>query len=84
MLNKRPYFLWDYDLSEGKVKEIVQKGDKNTRNFLLGRILEAAKFEDVWKYISLKKLAEIFSDLKLRQEVKQAWEKAFKAWKVAI
>ncbi|MCL5675930.1 MAG: hypothetical protein M1120_02275 [Patescibacteria group bacterium] len=83
MSKTQPYFLWDYNLNEQEVKDNIKKGDKFTRNFLVARILESAKFGDVWKYLSLKDLLTIFPQLKLRKEVKEAWQKAFLAWGVA-
>lgn len=80
LIMKRPYFLWDYNFSDLEVKKIIKRGDKFTRNFLVSRILESAKFEDVWKYITLENLVIIFPELKLKKEIKQIWKKAFQAW----
>lgn len=78
---KNPYFLWDYDLSEREVRRILKEGDEFSRRWLVGRILESASYKDVWKYLSLKEVLEIFPTLKLKPAIKQAWEKAFKAWR---
>ena len=77
---KRPYFLWDYDLSESAVKKIIKNGNDYSRNQLVARILESAKYEDVWKYITLEELIKIFPQLRLKNEIKQVWQHAFKAW----
>lgn len=77
---KTPYFLWDYNLSDQRVRQIIDKGDKFSRHFMVARILESAKYDDVWKYITLADLVHIFPDLKLKKEVRRSWEKAFKAW----
>ena len=77
-----PYFLWDYKLSKKEAKNIIERGDSFSRNFLVTRILESARFTDVFKYITLKKLIKIFPNLRLKKDVKDAWQKAFKAWGV--
>lgn len=79
---KRPYFLWDYNLTEEDVKRKLKEGDEYTRRWLIARILESAKFEDVWKYVSLKEILDIFPTLRLKKPVKEAWEEAFRAWGV--
>lgn len=75
-----PYFLWDYDWSEKKVRKILKEGDEYQKRWLAARILESAKFEDVFKYLSLKEILEIFPRLKLKPPIRKAWERAFKAW----
>ena len=80
---KRPYFLWDYNLSEPEVRKILKEGDEFSRRWLAARILESAKYEDVWKYLSLEEILKIFPSLKLKAPVRNAWEKAFKAWGVS-
>ena len=80
MSSKSPYFIWDYDLSENQVKTILKKGDESTQNWLVGRILESAKFTDIWKYLNIREIKKFFPKLKLKKPIKKAWERAFKAW----
>ena len=77
---KRPYFLWDYDLSEKDVKKILKEGDEFSRQWLVGRILSHANFKDVFKYLAIQEILSIFPKLKMRKEITQAWERAFVAW----
>lgn len=76
----KPYFLWDYDLSEKDVKRILREGDDLERRWLIARILESAHFKDVWKYLSLQEIKEILPRLKLKKPIKQAWQRAIEAW----
>jgi hypothetical protein len=77
---KRLYFLWDYDFTEKDVRKMLKHGDDFTKRWLVARILESAKYEDVWIYLSIKEILKIFPKLLLKKPVKQAWETAFKAW----
>jgi len=77
---KVPYFLWDYDLTEEEVRKILKEGDEFSRLWLMGRILSHARFEDVFKYLTLKDILTVFPKLKMRKEIKKAWERAFSAW----
>ena len=77
---QKPYFLWDYNLTDKQIRKILKSGNEYSRQWLIGRILESAKFEDVWKYLHIREVLEIFPTLKMRSQIKQVWEKAFKAW----
>lgn len=77
---KKPYFLWDYNLSENQVREIIHSGNETTRNWILSRIFESARFEDVWEYINLKSAIEAFPKLKLKAPIRNAWTNAFHSW----
>lgn len=76
----RPYFLWDYDLTEDQVREILRTGNRATKAWLVSRILTSAKFDDVWKYLSPSEVVEIFPDTRMRPTLKSIWEQALKAW----
>ena len=80
MKKDRPYFLWDYDLSEDDVRRILSGGNGVEKRWMMGRLLEAARFEDVWKYLTLKDVADNFSSLKLREPVRRTWQRALKIW----
>lgn len=80
MTKNRPYFLWDYDLSEADVRNILHTGGEMDKQWLISRILSSAKFEDVWKYISIKDLVSYFAKLKMRPQVKLAWKRALNVW----
>ena len=80
MKGARPYFLWDYNLTNTEVKELLKKGNRQTRLWLIGRIIESAKFKDVFKYFTLSELVQVFPQLKLRQPIKNAWQRALKVW----
>ena len=76
----RPYFLWDYDLTEADVQAILQAGDDTERFWLVSCILESARYEDVWKYLSLAELRPLFPHLRLKPEVQSAWGFAMQVW----
>lgn len=79
-----PSFLWDYNLTKKEVKETLKNGNKYSRQILAARILEGAEYEDIWNYLTLKELTDIFLELPLKWEVKNAWEKAFSAWNINL
>lgn len=81
MKNKnRPYFLWDYDLTDSDVHRILHGKNETEKIWMMSRILESAKLEDVWKYVSLSEIVEMFHKLRLKPPIYQAWDYALKIW----
>lgn len=76
----RPYFLWDYDLTGKQIGDILNGDNETEKIWILSRILESAKLEDVWKYTSYKQVREMFPKLKLKEPVRKAWKHALKVW----
>ena len=77
---QKPYFLWDYDLTEADVRAILRGNDEDQRAWLVARLIESARYEDIWKYISLADLRSIFPKLQLKPRVRAAWEFALQVW----
>jgi hypothetical protein len=75
-----PYFIWDYDLTDADVRAILRGDDEEQKAWLVARLLESARFEDIWQYISLAELRTIFPKLQLKPQVHAAWEFALLVW----
>ncbi|MBI2008052.1 hypothetical protein HYS82_00120 [Candidatus Amesbacteria bacterium] len=80
MNSNRPYFLWDYDLTEADVHRLLKEGNQDTKIWLINRILSSARFEDVWKYISLSDLVKFFPHTQMRRSLKDTWSLALRTW----
>lgn len=76
----RPYFIWDYDLSEADLHQILRGEDEQAKIWVVTRLLESARYEDIWKYISLAELRAIFPQLQLKPQVRAVWEFALNVW----
>ena len=77
---KRPYFLWDYDLTEEDVHRILRTGTETDQIWMISRIMERATLEDVWKYTSFREVKAMFPKLKLKKPIRKAWEYALSVW----
>lgn len=75
-----PYFLWDYDLTEKDVIKILRSKNNQEKFWITTRILESAKYEDIWRFLSLKEIKEIYPHLTLKKPVKDAWDYALSVW----
>jgi len=73
-VSKTPYFIWDYDLTEEDIQAILRGDDEQQKVWLVSRLLESARYEDIWQYISLAELRAIFPKLQLKLQVRGAWE----------
>lgn len=78
---KVPYFLWDYNLTEDGVRQILHGKNDAEKIWLISRILESAKYEDIWRFLSLQEIKKIFPRLKLKKPIKEAWNYALDVWK---
>lgn len=78
---KRPYFIWDYDISEEQVWEIL-RGDNETRKvWLISRILQYARWDDIWKYLTLDDVRKYFDQIYWRFPfIKDMWAHALEVW----
>ena len=76
-----PSFLWDYDLNEFQVQEILgRSGLHAKKKWLMERILNQAPFNEIMKYLSLEEIQRWFPDLKLPKKIRARWEHALKRW----
>lgn len=76
---KRPSFLWDYDISEVQVHEILKKKGKD-RDWLVARILERAPFTEVFRFLTLSEIREALPRLRLPLKRKAHWTYALQRW----
>ena len=78
--SRRPYFFWDYDITEEEVHEILHGDDVYRKMWVMSRILERAHFDDVWHYITPSELQRYFEQLQLRPQVREVWAHAIEVW----
>lgn len=78
---KRAYFFWDYDLSEEDVREILAGDDSHRKAWVMSRILNAARWEDIWKYVTVDDIRANFDQLRFRLPYLRAlWAHALEVW----
>lgn len=77
----RLYFFWDYDLSATDVKRIVSQGDSAEKAWVISRILEYAKWDDIWRYLTLADIRRSFDRLSFRRaQDRELWAYALDRW----
>lgn len=77
---RTPYFIWDYDIDESEIRAILRGNDEEQKAWLIERLLESARYEDIWQYVSLAELRTIFPKLHQKPQIRAAWEFALSVW----
>ena len=81
MTRKRPYFFWDYDLSVEDVHAILAGDDAHRKAWVISRILNAAHWDDIWKYITVEDIRTHFDQLRFRfPYLQELWAHALEVW----
>ena len=77
----RPDFFWDYDLSEEDVRAILAGDDEHRKAWVISCILNAARWEDIWKYVTLEDIRTHFDQLRFRTPyLRELWAHALEVW----
>jgi hypothetical protein len=79
-LSSQLYFLWDYDLTDEDVQRILYGEDELEKVWMASRLLESARYADIWKYLTLEEVRILFPKLKLKLPVRNAWKYALEVW----
>lgn len=78
----RPRFLWDYDLTEAQVREMLrQPGLSAQKKWLIARILTEARFEEVFRYLTCDEIARALPQLRLPDKIRERWSYALQRWR---
>jgi len=78
---QRLYFFWDYDLSEQDVRRILRQGDPGEKAWVITRILEYAKWDDIWRYLTVADIRRNFERLSFRRaQDRELWAYALDRW----
>lgn len=78
---QRPSFLWEYALSPGEIQEIL-RGPQKKRLWLVGKILEHARWDEIWNYLTVDQIAQDLPFLRLPHKIKAHWNYALNRWRM--
>ena len=79
-VRERPHFIWDYDMSEAEFRAMLAIGDERDTAWAIARVLEAARWDNIWKYLTLQQVRAWWPKLKRRREIRPVWEYALAVW----
>lgn len=81
-MNKRPAFLWDTPLSEAELRARLHDADPDVRAQWQGVVLREARFDDVWKYVTLDEVVRDWP--RIRRHLGRSrdfWDFLLKGWR---
>ncbi len=80
--NRRPYFLWDEDVSVGELRAVLAGPAGHERDRLFGKLLREARDLDVWAFIAPARVAEELPRLERRLGRRAAfWRFLIDGWR---
>lgn len=78
---KSVYFFWDYDLTDEDVREILRGANETEKIWVMSRILQSARWDDIWKFLTLKDVQAYFDKIQWRTPyLKDLWKYALEVW----
>ncbi len=81
---RRLYFFWDYDLDEDQVRAILRGDNEVEKAWVITRILEYARWEDIWCYLTPEDIRANLDHLHFRRsQDRELWSYALARWKHA-
>ena len=63
---RRPYFLWDEDVSIDELRAVLTGDDRWNRERLLAKMLREARDVDVWHFVTPTEVADLLPRLERR------------------
>jgi len=79
--DQRPYFFWDYEISDEEIRRILRDGTPSEKAWIISRILEYAKWDDIWRYLTLADIRDNFANLRFRRpQDRELWAYALDRW----
>jgi hypothetical protein len=77
----RPYFLWDTDSTLVAFEALLRTGDRDTRAYLVGKLMRQAKPDDVFSFVTEAEIRDLWSDVQpFLGRTKPFWEWLFAVW----
>lgn len=75
------YFLWDYDLNAAQVRQLLREGSPTDKAWLISRNLNHARWDDIWRYVSVQDIRAHFDQLYFRRpQDRELWAYALDRW----
>jgi hypothetical protein len=71
----KPYFIWwDQNITEDDIREAISSDNLYRRITYMSYVLNDARFEDIWKYVTLKDVQKEFWRIRWRTDwLREHW-----------
>ena len=79
----RPYFLWDVEMTLDEFRERLRDSDRETRAYLVGKLMRQAKPDDVFSFVTTNDLVDLWPDVQpYLGRMRTFWNWLLRAWKL--
>jgi hypothetical protein len=72
------YFFPDQKVTEPEARHLLVQGTREQRAWVISHLLRYAVWDDIWTYVTREEVKEIFPDLDLPENLRQAWARMLK------
>lgn len=72
------YFFPEKQVTEEELRRILQGDSLEERAWAISNLLRYAQWDDIWKYVSREEVRDIFTELDLPDNLRQAWGRMLK------
>ncbi len=80
--DRRPYFLWDEDVTSDELRAVLDGPDSEERTRLFGKMLREARDIDVWAFVRPEDVARALPTLGRRLGRRRAfWQFLMDGWR---
>jgi len=77
--NSEPlYFFPDEDVTAERLRRVLDEGIDAERAWAISHLLRYAQWDDIWSYVSRDEVREVFDELDLPDNLRQAWGRMLK------
>jgi len=79
---RRPYFLWDVEMTLEEFEEALRDPDPEVRAYLVGKLMRQAKPDDVFTFVSVGEIEQLWSRLeRYLGQTRPFWRWLLGTWK---
>jgi hypothetical protein len=78
----QPYFVWDVPMTVRELRRLIAHPDRSVRAMWMARVLREARYQDVWRFLSLDQVVEHYD--RIRPHLGRArplWDFLLEGWR---
>ncbi len=72
------YFFPDCEMTREELEEILAHGSRERRLWAVSHLLRYAQWDDIWEFVGRDEVRELFPELELPENLRQAWGRMLK------
>lgn len=72
------YFFPDQKVTDAEARHLLRAGTLQQRAWVISHLLRYAQWDDIWTFVSREEVREIFTDLDLPENLRNAWARMLK------